>query len=328
MEGDRWLDRPEAGTRVPPCFTGRVVAVHRAGAYAAGWTRPAGVVEAPGLSWFPGPAGGGEAAGPGRPHRLPRAFVVVAVGDRRWPPGPWHLRLPLILGDEPAGWRAWLAPGVPVAWGAEGGVVGSGPRALPIPPPSHWQRWTPPRGPQGPAPARRQACAVLGHLLAVARRPGWEPVAGRVAAVWRSAAAGRWDAASSAALDVLGAGPGLTPSGDDWLAGWTAYWAWRSAGSGGFDRWAGAIREAACRRTGPVSRALLEGALAGELPEPAAGLLAALWTGRAAAVPGAARRLLRVGHSSGVDLAWGLWMAARLDGATGPGARAVPPRPV
>ncbi|EKP95620.1 DUF2877 domain-containing protein [Thermaerobacter subterraneus] len=330
----------EAGGRVPPRFTGRVVAVHRQGVYAegvAGWDEPG-----PG-PWSPAP--------PAFPAPL-APVTVIALGDGFLPPGPWHLRLPAGPGSVPAppasrtpaphdgGWRRWLAAGDPVRWGPAGGQAGRGGGAVAIPPPGLWRRWFPPGGARGAARARRRAAAVLGHLLAVAPPPGWKRLAQAVAQLERAVAAGRWDEAAQPALALLGAGPGLTPSGDDWLAGWSAYWAWRAGarpgrpapppgspawepaagggpggGGGGaaFHRWAAWLRNEAARRTGPVSRALLDAALDGELPEPAAGLLAALWSGDAPAVPRAARRLFRTGHSSGVDLAWGLWMAARRD---------------
>ncbi|ADU51585.1 hypothetical protein Tmar_1472 [Thermaerobacter marianensis DSM 12885] len=390
---------PEAGTRVPSSFTGRVVVVHRWGVYVQGCVEPA-----------QGTPGGG-------------LEVVVAVGGGRWPPGPWHLRLPagssgrtghqasgvpvpapLEAGLAPLvppqggrpvggaaawagavphygaggpasprgeeGWR--LSVGDPARWTDAGGFLGEGPGAVEVPPPATWRRWRPPRPGRGPAASRRRAASVLGHLLAVAPRPGWRPWERDVGTVQRAAAAGDWAGAAEAAVRLLGAGPGLTPSGDDWLAGWAAYGAWRAAealpppvgagrdpvaggeppawlreavpgpvrrahssvetGAGrspraarrsgepaptgwplGFGTWRRTLRGEARRRTGPVSRALLDAALDGELPEPAASLLAALWAGDAAAVPVAARRVFRTGHSSGIDLAWGLWMAALLD---------------
>lgn len=95
---------------------------------------------------------------------------------------------------------------------------------------------------------------------------------------------------------LLGRGPGLTPLGDDILAG--ALVALLAAGSPTGPRLAGQVTASAFARTTFVSAALLWHAARGEcVPE-----LAALLTG----VPGAAETLLRVGHSSGTGLAHGV----------------------
>lgn len=102
---------------------------------------------------------------------------------------------------------------------------------------------------------------------------------------------------------LAGRGEGLTPAGDDVLAG---YAAWRHA--------AGAPAGLAGRAAGrcsPIGLAYLRCADRGELVEPAAALLAALAAGDA---PLSARRAraLRVswGASSGVALLWGMAAAA------------------
>lgn len=95
---------------------------------------------------------------------------------------------------------------------------------------------------------------------------------------------------------LLGRGPGLTPLGDDVLAG--ALVALMAAGSPAGPRLAAEVMTAAFRRTTFVSAALLWHAARGEcIPE-----LAALLTG----MPGAAEALLRVGHTSGAGLAHGV----------------------
>lgn len=95
---------------------------------------------------------------------------------------------------------------------------------------------------------------------------------------------------------LLGRGPGLTPLGDDVLAG--ALVALVAAGSPAGPRLATEVRKAAFRCTTFVSAALLWHAARGEcVPE-----LAALLTG----APGAAEALLRVGHTSGAGLAHGV----------------------
>jgi hypothetical protein len=95
---------------------------------------------------------------------------------------------------------------------------------------------------------------------------------------------------------LLGRGPGLTPLGDDVLAG--ALVALVAAGSPTGARLAEQVRQTAFRRTTFVSAALLWHAAQGEcVPELAAVL---------AGAPGAPAALLRVGASSGTGLAHGI----------------------
>jgi hypothetical protein len=115
---------------------------------------------------------------------------------------------------------------------------------------------------------------------------------------------------------LAGRGEGLTPAGDDVLAGYAAW------------RWAGGARVAlAASRCAPLGRAYLRCAERGELPQPAAAVLAAIRAGdRPAAVRGA-RGLSAWGASSGAALLWG--MAAGAAGAAEcarPGTREAPAR--
>jgi hypothetical protein len=110
----------------------------------------------------------------------------------------------------------------------------------------------------------------------------------------------------AAVTDLLGRGDGLTPVGDDVLAGWlvTRY----AAGLSG-DAVAGAVTR--CRaRTTTLSATLLDRAAAGETVPPLRDLLLALAAG---AAPGRVRGLLdgllAVGHSSGAGLALGVGLA-------------------
>lgn len=121
-------------------------------------------------------------------------------------------------------------------------------------------------------------------------------------------ACGRDDApgAADAARRLLGAGPGLTPAGDDLVGG--AFFArvalargaaWRAA--------AAAVREAAGRATHPISAALLADLLEGHGWAPLHDLLGALSAETALEEAlAAARRLVALGHSSGWDLLAGL----------------------
>jgi hypothetical protein len=159
--------------------------------------------------------------------------------------------------------------------------------------PVRW--WTPPR-PVGMAP----------------------PSAARLAAV-RAAGGRSWDAvdigvtppaATRAGLDpaaLVGAGPGLTPSGDDVLAG--ALVAAHAVGDPRHHTWAQATRRllAASHRTTAVSRALLHHAASGwATPELAAFVVAMCDDHDPATVASTRAALLRVGHTSGAALVAGV----------------------
>ncbi len=95
-------------------------------------------------------------------------------------------------------------------------------------------------------------------------------------------------------LRLLGRGPGLTPLGDDMLAGLLVTLS--AGGSAAFEPVAAAVRAHAPSRTGFVSAALLHHAARGEcVPE-----LAAFLDG------GPVEGLLGVGHTSGTGLARGV----------------------
>jgi hypothetical protein len=127
-----------------------------------------------------------------------------------------------------------------------------------------------------------------------------------------AASAGDHDASLAAAADLLGRGPGLTPSGDDVLAGFLV-------GAVAFGVEAAALRHAisalAPARTTALSAALLWHAARGECIDELAAVAAVL-TGQPAELGGreqagrAVSRLLSVGHSSGAALATGLVIAA------------------
>jgi hypothetical protein len=124
---------------------------------------------------------------------------------------------------------------------------------------------------------------------------------------------------------LAGRGEGLTPAGDDVLAGWSA-WRWaqdasarapgpRAAGSRrtpGFDRWARAHarRAAADACCAPLGLAYLTCAERGELPDPAARTLQAIRAGHGRAAARRARLLTAWGSSSGAALVWGMAAAA------------------
>jgi Protein of unknown function (DUF2877) len=113
-------------------------------------------------------------------------------------------------------------------------------------------------------------------------------------------AAGEVDAGVAA---LAGRGAGLTPEGDDAIAG---YAAWRHAVGDPV-----AMAEAAASLASPIGLSYIRCAERGELPDAAARLLAALVAGdRASALAGVAG-LRRWGSSSGVALAHGVLAGAR-----------------
>jgi hypothetical protein len=122
------------------------------------------------------------------------------------------------------------------------------------------------------------------------------------------------DRITEAGPPLVGLGPGLTPSGDDLLAG--VLFGLRALGSIRIADALAAPVLAATARTTPISAALLHCAAAGLPCGEAAGLLLAVTAD--SDVPEAAERVRRLGHTSGADLARGLILACRtvLEGAT------------
>jgi hypothetical protein len=118
---------------------------------------------------------------------------------------------------------------------------------------------------------------------------------------------------AGAAGSLLGRGPGLTPEGDDVLAGAAAGLRALAPGAGADPARveaavAGLVPPGAAARTGALSATLLGLAAAGGAPEPAHRLLAG-------PTPGARERALadlaRLGGSTGRAIAAGIGLAAR-----------------
>jgi hypothetical protein len=122
-----------------------------------------------------------------------------------------------------------------------------------------------------------------------------------------------WDAAirrdegsvGRAARGLAGLGPGLTPSGDDLLAGFAAGWVLvgEALGLDGavHRRVAGAILSGAESGASPLGLAWLRHACRGELLEPMTGFVTALLAEETRDLDAAARSALAVGSSSGTD---------------------------
>jgi hypothetical protein len=103
--------------------------------------------------------------------------------------------------------------------------------------------------------------------------------------------------------ELVGRGPGLTPSGDDLVAG--ALVAAHATDDPRFGTWrAETLQALATARTTAVSHALLHHACEGYATPELAGFLRSVCGTHE--VPGAAARLLAVGHSSGAALMLGV----------------------
>ena len=183
--------------------------------------------------------------------------------------------------------------------------------------------WTPPAGPCGAGTARAltAGCRDLVAALAEIGRPdgfgallaGIAPAfpldraTSRARELASACAADDPAAAARVATELLGLGPGLTPSGDDYVGG--AFFArallaragacdgvaWRAA--------AALVLDGARGRTHPISIALLDDMLDGQAHAPLHDLARALAAGAPRDVAlGAARRVVEIGHSSGWDM--------------------------
>jgi hypothetical protein len=211
--------------------------------------------------------------------RLPCAVVLAPTSAQlslaATAPAPAHpQRQPTVGGGR----VCWLGPGGPVMVACA-------------------RQWEPPRA--LPGTADRHALDWLRRVLA-GRDIGLEM--DRVRAL---AQANGPDEQALAAAGLLGRGPGLTPSGDDVLAGFLL-------GALAFGRCAdGVLRiveEQAARATTALSAQLLTQAVEGYCVPELATVLAAS-SGRPVP-PNAIARLLAVGHTSGAALAHGVVAAA------------------
>jgi hypothetical protein len=126
-------------------------------------------------------------------------------------------------------------------------------------------------------------------------------------------------AAYAAALPLLGFGPGLTPSGDDFVG--TALFARRLLGMDAGWKDAGErLAQAATTRTHVIGAALFRDLVDGQSFAPLDRLAAALAAGGSALA--AAREVAAIGHCSGWDM-----LAGFVVGAAGTAAWRMPPRP-
>lgn len=287
-----------ASTALRPLLSGPGRAVHWLGA-----SRSAlylGVTEPD-----PAPAGAdGHPAAAGGRAQPPRVLVILAWDASRLPCG---LRLATTSSELPLTELAPPGPDRELA----GAVAGNGRVAWQCPAGpvvvTAASEWAPAKVPRGAVAASSLAAAraaVPSHvdgvgqavLAALGETAG--PSAGHPAGA-------RPGASAPAVAALLGRGPGLTPSGDDVLAGFLA-------GACAFGLAVPGVRQVVAQRAGTATTALsaqlLSHAAAGECIPEVAGLAWALMGHDDAT--GAARRLLTVGHSSGAALATGLLLAA------------------
>jgi len=227
------------------------------------------------------------------------------------------------LARLPAGWRAALRgpgridcngfvvsvtpPGTP--WLPNGVALGPGPETV----------WDPVVAPVEPGPAlAARGAAVLralgaGESLAVlpraAEATALRPSPAAVAALLDALRSGDRDARRRAARGLLGRGPGLTPEGDDVLAGAAVV----AAAAGAPLALPADLRAL----TTPLSATLLELAAAGAAPRPVHALLDLADTRWRAAL----RELEGLGASSGRAIALGVGVAAAALGARRAAAR-------
>ena len=194
-------------------------------------------------------------------------------------------------------------------------------------------RWWSPRPTLGHRTPERLASMAdrLRADVATRTEPLPDEVSQRFTALTIAVAAGRRQAATDAVDHLLGLGAGLTPTGDDLIAGLLAATSTLAPvmvqgpglGAPSIDALGGVVDRIDARAdaaTSAISAALLRHATLGEVCEPAAQVLRKLGgspsraRGRAS---DALTALLRVGGTSGRDLALGLLAGARLV-STGP----------
>ncbi len=215
------------------------------------------------------------------------------------------LRLPIsvvVAAASSTGPFAGVTPGQAASVG--GGRVSAGDLDVTV---GRW--WSPPRPAALVRPEHLPARAArLARILQARRRMLSNPVAARLGPLGSALRARRHLGRNPASL--VGLGDGLTPAGDDVLAGVLLALRYLGRPSCADALWA-AIAEEVPRRTTALSATLLTSAAAGDAVPQVVELIDAL-AGHRPLEP-ALDRLLAVGSTSGSDIAHGL-----LAGATGP----------
>lgn len=204
------------------------------------------------------------------------------------------------------------------SWVGQGGLTLAG-RRIEI---TQWWRPTPPAPPLSTAVLAR-GLEALGSRLSVQQHRLLRVVSDGLRRLEAAARMRDPDSAADAASALIGLGPGLTPSGDDVVAGFLvglhhlatpreptrAGQALTAARAAVRDRIAGRILIEAPVRTTTLSAALLGHAARGHTAAEVTAVLNAL-SGRRPLAP-VLMRLMAVGHSSGYDMACGILAAGR-----------------
>jgi hypothetical protein len=211
-------------------------------------------------------------------------LVLVAPGVF---PGPLYLRLERELPR--------LRPGEPAEAAPDRVAVGG------------WEIPVGGRTWRGPIPSPEEALAAAPRVSEAARSVAEASLiaAGPLEAAEAAAEAGDLE---GAARTLQGRGPGLTPSGDDVMAG--VLFAARLLRGPAVEARTRAVAETL--RTGPIARAFAVWAARGQALSPAHRLVTAAVRGDGSAARRAARTLASVGESSGADFCLGLAMGMDL----------------
>lgn len=228
--------------------------------------------------------------------------------------------LPLTSADAPF---AGLRPGMRATVGAA--AVRVGPLTVTV-----TRRWAPGQPRIADVRGALARAGEFAGLVAAAARPLPDVLAAPAAALRAGLTAGDRDGTGRAVHALLGLGPGLTPSGDDLVAGALVTARGLGTAAAGLaaaaDGAASTIAACAHRRTPLISAGLLRHAAQGQCVPPLAAVITALGGSAPLGAPLAA--LLAVGHHSGSDLARGVALTlAAAAGASGCGAAPWPPPP-
>jgi len=165
---------------------------------------------------------------------------------------------------------------------------------------------------------------LLKHLDAIER--GEMPAAGDLNDVARKALPnivglvkavrnGNTAAVENTAKNLVGLGPGLTPSADDMLVGFTGALGWTSRSLGKDADMVGKINVAIAShadRTNLLSRQLLQHAARGDVNERLGELFTAILAGPASKVEPLVTRIMKIGESSGIDMMVGLLLGVQV----------------
>jgi len=225
---------------------------------------------------------------PGRPDGRPADWLVELAGASTWEPRPRVEPIaPGALRDRLALTRALVM--------AEGAA-------------------------ESLRPVLQATAVATDGLQAAMIRMARGPVRHLIAA----ASGGDGEAVAGVAARLAGLGLGLTPSGDDLLAGFAAAWILvgeaRGLDAAARQRVARALYAGAQASASRLGRVWLEHALRGELPEPMTRFVAVLLAAESCGLEPAVRGMLAVGASSGTDWAVGFVLGAAAAARTAAGA--------